>query len=40
MSLGADPVPADRVNIIGKIVGDASRFRQVMEVPTIHLEPG
>lgn len=40
MSLGADPVPADRVNIIGKIVGDATRFRQVMEAPTIHLEPG
>ena len=40
MSMGADPVPADRVNIIGSIVGDATRFRQVMEVPTIHLEPG
>ncbi|MGC4098727.1 MAG: cyclophilin-like fold protein [Nitrospira sp.] len=40
MSVGADPVPADRVNIIGSIVGDATRFRQVMDVPTIHLEPG
>lgn len=39
MSLGADPIPADRVNIIGRIVGDATRFRQVMEVPTIYLEP-
>lgn len=40
MSMGADPVPADRVNIIGRIVGDATRLRQVMEAPTIHLEPG
>lgn len=40
MSLGADPVPADRVNIIGKIVGDATQLRRVMEVPTIHLEQG
>jgi uncharacterized protein len=40
MSVGADPVPADRVNIIGRITGDATRFRQVMEVPTIRLEPG
>jgi len=40
MSLGADPVPADRVNIVGKIVGDATRLRQVMEAPTIQLEPG
>ncbi|THJ16384.1 MAG: hypothetical protein CAF42_014595 [Nitrospira sp. CG24B] len=40
MSLGVDPVPADRVNIIGTIIGDATRLRQVMEVPTICLEPG
>ncbi len=40
MSVGVDPVPADRVNIIGSIVGDATRLRQVMEAPTIHLEPG
>ena len=40
MSLGADPVPADRVNIIGRIVGDATQFRRVMEAPTIHLEAG
>ncbi|OQW34742.1 MAG: hypothetical protein A4E19_17640 [Nitrospira sp. SG-bin1] len=38
MSMGSDPVPADRVNIIGTIVGDATRLRHVMEVPTIHLE--
>lgn len=40
MSVGDDPVPADRVNIIGRITGDATRFRQVMEVSTIRLEPG
>src|SRR5574342_1042500 len=30
MSMGQDPVPADRVNIIGHILGDASAFRRVM----------
>lgn len=40
MSLGADPVPADRVNIIGKIVGDATQLRRVMDASTIFLEPG
>ncbi|NGZ04263.1 MAG: hypothetical protein CV090_14580 [Nitrospira sp. WS238] len=39
MSLGADPVPADRVNIIGKIVGDATQLRRVMDTSTILLEP-
>ncbi|MBK9306106.1 MAG: hypothetical protein IPM58_03240 [Nitrospira sp.] len=39
MSVGADPVPADRVNIIGRVVGDATRLRQVMETSTILLEP-
>jgi hypothetical protein len=38
MSMGADPVPADRVNVIGRIVGDATVFRRVMEVPTIRVE--
>jgi len=38
MSMGSDPVPADRVNIIGRIVGDATVFRRVMEVPTIRVE--
>jgi hypothetical protein len=38
MSMGADPVPADRVNVIGHIVGDATLFRKVMEVPTIKVE--
>lgn len=39
MSVGADPVPADRVNIIGRVVGDATQFRQVMDTSTILLEP-
>ena len=39
MSVGADPVPADRVNIIGKVVGDATQLRQVMDTSTILLEP-
>ncbi|CUS37999.1 cyclophilin-like fold protein [Candidatus Nitrospira nitrificans] len=39
MSVGIDPVPADRVNIIGTIIGDATKLRQVMDVATIQLEP-
>jgi uncharacterized protein len=31
MSLGDDPVPADRVNVIGKIVGDPKILRQAMD---------
>ncbi len=38
MSMGPDPVPADRVNVIGKIVGDATQFRRVMEASTIRVE--
>lgn len=38
MSMGADPVPADRVNVIGRIVGDATQLRRVMEAPTIRVE--
>ena len=38
MSMGLDPVPADRVNVIGKIVGDATQFRRVMEATTIRVE--
>ena len=40
MSMGADPVPADRVNVIGRIVGDATQLRRVMDVPTIRVERG
>jgi hypothetical protein len=39
MSMGADPVPADRVNIVGRIVGDATVLRQVMDAPRIRVEP-
>lgn len=38
MSMGPDPVPADRVNVIGRIVGDATVFRHVMEAPVIRIE--
>jgi len=38
MSMGADPVPADRVNVVGKIVGDATVLRRVMDAPTIKVE--
>jgi len=38
MSMGPDPVPADRVNVIGRIVGDATVFRRVMEAPVIRIE--
>lgn len=38
MSMGADPVPADRVNVIGRIVGDATQLRRVMEASTIRVE--
>ncbi len=38
MSMGADPVPADRVNVIGRIIGDASRLRGAMGASTIRVE--
>src|SRR4029078_8598935 len=38
MSMGQDPVPADRVNVIGRILGDASILRRVMDVPIIRIE--
>lgn len=38
MSMGADPVPADRVNVIGRIVGDATQLRRVMEASAIRVE--
>jgi hypothetical protein len=40
MSMGSDPVPADRVNVVGRILGDATQLRRVMEVPTISVEQG
>src|SRR5512147_876169 len=38
MSMGSDPVPADRVNVVGRILGDASVLRRVMDVPTIRID--
>jgi uncharacterized protein len=38
MSMGPDPVPADRVNVIGRITGDPAVLRRVMEVPRIRVE--
>ncbi|MEK7351787.1 MAG: cyclophilin-like fold protein [Nitrospirota bacterium] len=37
MSMGQDPVPADRVNVIGRIIGDASVLRRVMDASTIRI---
>jgi hypothetical protein len=38
MSMGPDPVPADRVNIVGRILGDATVLRQAMDATTIKVE--
>ncbi|MBS0170115.1 MAG: hypothetical protein JSR62_07135 [Nitrospira sp.] len=38
MSMGADPVPADRVNVVGRVVGDAATLRQAMNASTIRVE--
>jgi uncharacterized protein len=38
MSMGPDPVPADRVNVIGRIVGDATVLRQAMGSTRIKVE--
>jgi len=38
MSMGPDPVPADRVNVIGRIVGDATQLRQAMGATRIRVE--
>ena len=38
MSLGEDPVPADRVNVIGKIEGDAKILQQAVEATTMNVE--
>jgi hypothetical protein len=39
MSMGPDPVPADRVNIVGRIIGDATVFRQAIAAARIRVEP-
>jgi hypothetical protein len=38
MSMGQDPVPADRVNVIGHILGDASALRRAMDASTIRID--
>ena len=38
MSMGPDPVPADRVNVVGRIIGDATKFRHVINPTTIKVE--
>jgi len=38
LSKGADPVPASEVNIVGKIIGDATLLRKVKDASTIRLE--
>jgi len=38
MSLGVDPVPADRVNVVGRIVGDATVLRQALDATKIRVE--
>ncbi len=38
MSMGPDPVPADRVNVIGRILDDATQLRQVMDATRIRIE--
>ena len=39
MSLGEDPVPADRVNVIGKIIGDPQVLREAAGATTMAVEP-
>ncbi len=38
MSMGSDPVPADRVNVVGRIIGDATTLRHVTNSVTIRVE--
>lgn len=38
MSTGDEPVPASEVNIVGRVVGDASRLRGVKNAETIRME--
>jgi hypothetical protein len=38
VSTGADPVPADRVNIVGKICGDAAVLRTATGASRIRIE--
>ncbi|MEK6525608.1 MAG: cyclophilin-like fold protein [Nitrospirota bacterium] len=38
MSRGPDPVPADRVNVVGRILGDATLLRQAVGATKIKVE--
>jgi uncharacterized protein len=38
LSRGTDPVPASEVNIVGKIIGDATLLRKVKGSSTIRME--
>lgn len=38
MSIGPDPVPVDRVNVVGHILGDATMLREAMGASTIRVE--
>jgi uncharacterized protein len=38
MSVGPDPVPADRVNIVGRILGDPTLLRGAMDASRIRIE--
>ena len=38
MSAGPDPVPADRVNVIGRILGDASVLRRAVGATRIRVD--
>lgn len=38
MSMGPDPVPADRVNVVGRILGDPTVLRQALGASTIRVE--
>ena len=38
MSLGEDPVPADRVNVIGRIQGDVKVLQQAVGASTMQVE--
>jgi uncharacterized protein len=38
MSTGLDPVPASKVNIVGRIIGDATVLRKAKDIGKIRLE--
>jgi uncharacterized protein len=38
MSLGDDPVPADRVNVIGKVIGDPKVLREATGASLMRVE--